>query len=123
MSHHPPEEYNRTFKVTRLRVCARCSGVLLGLAVSLFTWPGHSPLASALPLWLAFLLPLPAVANFVAHEIGVYSSNNAHRILSGVLLGIAVGFAVHGLASHQFLIAALLIAWLAALFPDSWPSE
>ena len=56
-----------------------------------------------------------AVANFVAHEIGAYSSNNAHRILSGVLLGIAVGFAIHGLASHQFLMAALQMAWLAAL--------
>ncbi len=48
-------------------------------------------------------------------RVDTYLSNNAHRIFTGVLLGIAVGFAVHGLVSHQFLMAPLQIAWLAAL--------
>lgn len=82
-------------------------GVLLRLDSRVF--------ASIIPIWVSLLLPLPAVVDFTAHELEWWRSNNPKRLLSGLLLGLAVGIGGYALVRGPALWGAFLIAWLVIL--------
>lgn len=116
LTHHLPEEYDHTLKLGRLHFCARCSGMLVGVIGGFFPWPGQQPaLISIVPLWLSLLLPLPGFTGYVAHLLWNRSISNAQRVLTGIPLGIAMGFVVDGIIRQQFLEAVVQAIWLAIL--------
>ena len=114
-SHHPPCDYDRTFKIASIRICTRCFGVLLGVLTSILLQVNSNILASTIPIWVLFLLPLPAVFDFIAHELDLWRSNNAKRLASGLLLGFAVGVGGCAIFSGDVFLGFLQIAWLAIL--------
>jgi len=108
----------------RLRLCARCSGYLLGFTAP-FLFPSH--LSDPLGLmgsqvqWLVFfLLALPLVLDWVTQSWGLRESSNRVRLATGVLLGMDVFFFSRlGGSLHDvgviFVGASLVVAFIGHL--------
>jgi hypothetical protein len=83
---------------------------------------GYSLMSSVLScthknlIWFSFLFPLPAVADFVAHEIGLWQSNNCYRLISGLFLGTFVGISICNFVCKGLtLFIVLQFLWLVYL--------
>jgi uncharacterized membrane protein len=113
LSHHHEEEYNRTYQLGRVRVCARCLGtypVLLAVLVGLFTM--RAPLAWRWDVPVVLGLTLPALADWAVGRFRPASGSNAVRTLTGVLLGVALG---RSLFVHVQRPLPRVLLWQAAL--------
>jgi uncharacterized membrane protein len=113
LSHHHEEEYNRTYLLGGVRVCARCLGtypVLLAVMVALFklraplTWPWDVPVVLG--------LTVPALVDWAVGRFRPASGSNAVRTLTGVLLGVALG---RSLFIHVQKPLPPVLVWQAAL--------
>ena len=91
LSHHWPDEYDRCVVVAGRHVCRRCLVLYpLSLAVALFvahvaSWPER------LDPWFLWLLPLPAVVEFVAEQLRLVRHSPRRLVLLTVPLAIACG--------------------------------
>ena len=116
LTHHLPEEYDHTLKFGRLHFCARCSGMLFGVVAGFLPWPGQQPaLLPLVTLWVSMLWPLPAFTGYAAHLLWNRGISNAQRVLTGILLGVAIGFVFDRIVRLQILEAAAQAIWLAML--------
>ena len=111
LSHHPLCDSDHTFRIGKVRFCARCTGVATGVAIVISLLVCSRPLQQFLPFWLFLLLPLPASVDFTAHELGKWKSSNFLRFLSGCLLGFSLGWGVFTFLNRGF----ILLAWLVFL--------
>ncbi|MCE9672746.1 DUF2085 domain-containing protein [Myxococcus stipitatus] len=96
LSHHHPDEYNRTYLFGGLRVCARCLGtypVMLAALVALFV--ARAPLRWRWDVPAVLLLTLPALVDWAVGRFRPASGSNAVRSVTGVLLGLALGRSLH----------------------------
>jgi uncharacterized membrane protein len=96
LSHHHEEEYNRTYLLGGVRVCARCLGtypVLLAVMVGLFAV--RAPLAWRWDVPVVLGLTLPALVDWAVGRFRPASGSNTVRTLTGVLLGVALGRALY----------------------------
>lgn len=95
LSHHAPEQHDHCLRVPlpggrTLPVCARCTGIYpVALVLLALQLAGRLDLRATDP-WLVLLLPLPAVAEFLAEQLGAIRGSNALRILTGIPLGVAL---------------------------------
>jgi uncharacterized membrane protein len=96
LAHHPPERFDRCFRVAGIALCARCSGLypalLLGLSALFWTggWP-EQPWESE----VLVLLALPALLDW-AYGLFVYrASGHGRRFLTGALLGLSLARVLH----------------------------
>jgi uncharacterized membrane protein len=91
LSHHPPEELHRTYRLGPVRVCARCAGlypVALGaIALQLgLGAPLHSPLDGPLMALLG-----PGLVDWAVGRFRPRWGSNPWRTFTGVLLGLSLG--------------------------------
>ena len=92
LSHHHPDEYVRTLKLGPLRVCARCLGTYPTLFAAL-----AAQIATRAPLEWRFDGPfslgllLPALVDWALGRFRPKAGSNAVRLITGVLLGMALG--------------------------------
>jgi len=92
LSHHHEDEYNRTYLLGGVRVCARCLGtypVLVAVMGGLFAL--RAPLAWPWDVPVVLGLTLPALVDWAVGRFRPASGTNALRTLTGVLLGAALG--------------------------------
>ncbi len=92
LSHHHPDEDNRTYVLGGVRVCARCLGtypVMLTTLVGLFVLRAPREWRWDVPVVLG--LTLPALVDWAVGRFRPASGSNALRTLTGVLLGLALG--------------------------------
>jgi hypothetical protein len=91
LSHHWPDEYDRCVVVGRRRVCRRClvlypvsllAALVLGLVAS---WPER------LDPWFVWLLPLPAVLEFVAEQLRLVEHSPRRLVVLTVPLAVGCG--------------------------------
>lgn len=91
LSHHPPEELDRCYRVGAVHVCARCLGtypvLFAGLAAQL---AARAPLTHPLDVPLSVLLLLPATLDWAWGRFHPHRFTNGWRTLTGVLLGLAL---------------------------------
>ncbi len=91
LSHHYPADYGRCVLIGGKRVCRRClvlypiAFVALALALAGVRWP------TSLDAVLLVLLPLPAVAEFLAEHLGSGGYRPQLQVPATVPLGIALG--------------------------------
>jgi uncharacterized membrane protein len=90
-SHHAPEEEHKCVRVPGLPpLCSRCLGIYpVMLVVLVLQLAGQFDLAWTDP-WLALLLPLPTVVEFLGEQLGRWKGSNTLRLLLGLPLGIAM---------------------------------
>ena len=113
LSHHHEEEYNRTYLLGGVRVCARCLGtypVLLAVLVALFTV--RAPLSWEWDVPVVLGLTLPALVDWAVGRFRPAGGSNAVRTLTGVLLGVALG---RSLFVHFQKPLPPVLVWQAAL--------
>ena len=105
LSHHPPHHLHRTVALSwgnrRIRLCARCLGILTGalafLALCVFSLlPAFSTSACLL---LVFIAASPAPVDFYLQLIHRRESTNRRRLLTGAAFGASLALALrHALA-------------------------
>jgi uncharacterized membrane protein len=113
LSHHHEEEYNRTYLLGGVRVCARCLGtypVLLAVMVALFK--ARAPLSWEWDVPVVLGLTLPALVDWAVGRFRPGGGSNAVRTLTGVLLGVALG---RSLFIHLQKPLPPVLVWQAAL--------
>ncbi len=91
LSHHPPEEWNRTYRLGGVRLCARCLGTYpVMFAAIAVQFAVGAPLAWTHDgAWSVGLL-LPALLDWAYGRFRPAAGSNALRTLTGVLLGLAL---------------------------------
>ncbi len=113
LSHHHEDEYNRTYLLGGVRVCARCLGtypVLVAVMMGLFAV--RAPLAWDRDVPVVLGLTLPALVDWAVGRFRPASGSNAVRTLTGVLLGAALG---RSLFVHLQKPLPPMLLWQAAL--------
>jgi uncharacterized membrane protein len=113
LSHHHENEYNRTYLLGGVRVCARCLGtypVLLAVMMGLFAV--RAPLAWPWDVPVVLGLTLPALVDWSVGRFRPAGGSNAVRTLTGVLLGAALG---RSLFVHVQKPLPAVLVWQAAL--------
>lgn len=91
LSHHWPSEYDRCVRIGGRHVCRRClvlyplAAACAALAAGGATWPDR------LDPWFLWLLPLPAVLEFVGEHLGVLRYQFRRQVAVTFLLAIACG--------------------------------
>lgn len=92
LSHHPPDELDRCYRVGRFHVCARCLGtypvMFLFIVAQLRL---RFPLEHPDDLIAVVLLTLPATVDWALGRFDPHRFSNAWRTLTGALLGLALG--------------------------------
>jgi uncharacterized membrane protein len=77
-----------------LRLCARCSGYLLGFTVPLLASSHIMKLSESLDvkvlLIACFLMALPYVVDWLTQSWGMRKSSNGMRLITGFLMGMDV---------------------------------
>lgn len=97
-SHACHQEPERSFFIAgqQLAVCARCTGLYTGFALTAVLYPLFTPLRRTNPpqrKWL-FLASVPLVIDFGLGLLGVWQNTHSSRLLTGALLGAVVVFYV-----------------------------
>lgn len=90
LSHHPPSQYDRTLHIGGWRVCARCTGVGIGILIgALFTGTQFAyALKSTWVLGTFALVTLSVgIIAFVLNEAAIRKSNNSERLIFGLIFG------------------------------------
>lgn len=71
-------------------ICARCTGLYAGFLVGIGLFAALRKLReSAIPNWLVIALVLPLVADGITQALGLRTSGNELRFLTGLLAGSA----------------------------------
>ena len=96
ISHHPPSQYNRTFRLFGIRFCTRCTGILFG-TIAMFIVLKGEVISSGLLFPFILLFPIPAILNFTLTELEKIKNNHFQRFSTGFFLGNAIGFIVYDL--------------------------
>ena len=84
LSHHPPSQYCRTYKILGIRFCARCTGISLGLIIGIVID------LSSINFFLLFLFPIPTFVNFLLQERKIIPSINLLKTTLTIPLGIYI---------------------------------
>jgi uncharacterized membrane protein len=92
ISHHSDDELHRTLRVGPVHVCARCFGTYPVLfAVLGVQFAMRAPLSASWDGILAVGSLLPALVDWAIGRFRPAWGNNSVRVLTGVLLGSALG--------------------------------
>lgn len=84
LSHHPPSQYCRTYKILGTRFCARCTGISFGLII------GIAIDLSSINFFLLFLFPIPTFVNFLLQERKIIPSINLLKTTLTIPLGVYI---------------------------------
>jgi uncharacterized membrane protein len=89
-----------------LAVCARCTGIYSGLALTTLLYPLLTPLQRTNPparKWL-FIAAAPLAIDFVLGALGIWENTHWSRLLTGAIFGSGIVFfvmpALAGLSQH-----------------------
>lgn len=92
LSHHHPEEWNRTVVLGGVRLCARCLGTYPVLFAAIAVqFALAAPLVWRGDVALAVALLLPALVDWALGRFRPQRGSNALRFATGALLGLALG--------------------------------
>jgi uncharacterized membrane protein len=105
LSHHPPSQYSRTYCFFGIRICARCSGIVLGMLLSLL-------LSFSLSWYIIVILPLPTFVNFLLQELALIRSVNFLKTILTVPLGFYLFILAKNLINLDLFWVALMIIYL-----------
>jgi uncharacterized membrane protein len=91
LSHHPPDERDRCYRLAGLHVCARCLGTYPVLAAGFFAqFALHAPLSNPLDVPLGVALVVPATLDWAWGRFRPHAFSNLWRTWTGALLGLGL---------------------------------
>lgn len=105
ISHHPPSQYCRTYKILGIRFCARCSGIIIGILL-IFV------LNFNIDWNILILLPLPTFINFLFQELKLVKSLNYLKTFLTIPLGVYLFIMVQRLFELNFILFFIMFMYL-----------
>lgn len=92
LSHHPPDELDRCYRLGAVHVCARCLGTYPVMFAAIVAQVAlRFPLEHPLDVPLCVALVLPATIDWALGRFDPHRFSNAWRTLTGILLGLGLG--------------------------------
>jgi uncharacterized membrane protein len=108
LEHHPPWLRSRCISIgihgRRVHLCARCTGTVIGVISNIVLRSGVCD-----PL-LITALATPATLDWATQKLGYRESSNPIRLLTGYLLGLAVGLSCNTAPSSRIIITFVFAA-------------
>ena len=114
ISHHPPYQFDRTFKILNIRFCVRCTAIFLGILFYVFLL-SYIALPKNFDLLIGFILPIPAILNFMLNELKFLINSNLKRLITGLLLGISIGILIKGFLKGDLILGFAILIWIIIL--------
>ncbi len=92
LSHHPPDELDRCYRLGAVHVCARCLGTYPVMFAAIVAQVAlRFPLEHPLDVPLCVALVLPATIDWALGRFDPHRFSNAWRTLTGIFLGLGLG--------------------------------
>lgn len=82
---HCREDRSFYYKGQKFPICARCTGELVGMIISMF-----SCFFFQLSVRASFLMLIPMIVDGVVQMLTSYESNNRRRLITGILFGYGI---------------------------------
>jgi len=101
LTHHPLSASDHTFYLkfgrTKIYFCSRCSGVILGGLIALFTTYLISKIyqidfSPEIALLLCIILPIPGLTDWGTQRLLLRKSSTESRLFTGFIIGLALHF-------------------------------
>ena len=97
-----------------IRVCARCTGYLVGLLTATYTIGGtlstqFLSLGIRIQSLICLLLMTPLVIDWVGQKWGLRESNNGQRLVTGFLMGLSIFISQYLWVSQEFRIISIVL--------------
>jgi uncharacterized membrane protein len=101
LTHHPISASDHTFYLkfgrTKIYFCSRCSGVILGGLMALFTTYLISKIlqvefSAEIALLLCIILPIPGLIDWGTQRLLLRKSSTGSRLFTGFIIGLALHF-------------------------------
>ncbi len=101
LTHHPLSASDHTFYLkfgrTKIYFCSRCSGVILGGLIALFTTYliykiYQVEFSAEIALLLCIILPIPGLIDWGTQRLLLRKSSTESRLLTGFIIGLALHF-------------------------------
>lgn len=73
------------YKGKQFPICARCTGELIG-----FVFGAVLYIPLRFPVWWAFLMLIPLIADGLIQQFTAYESKNYKRLITGLLFGYGI---------------------------------
>jgi uncharacterized membrane protein len=124
LTHHPVSASDHTFYFkfgrTQIYLCSRCSGVILGGIIALFSTylienifnSGFSP---ELAVLLCIVLPIPGIIDWGTQRLLLRKSTTASRLFTGFIIGNALHF-MSFTNKYYFFILLLVMFYFTIFF-------
>ncbi|MFX0049239.1 MAG: DUF2085 domain-containing protein, partial [Candidatus Hermodarchaeota archaeon] len=101
LTHHPVSASDHTFFLqfgrTKIYFCSRCSGMVIGIIISIFFT--HlvqqildTPFSSELALLIVIIFPLPGLIDWGSQKLLFRKSTTESRLFTGFIIGVAAHF-------------------------------
>ena len=101
LTHHPLSASDHTFYLkfgrTKIYFCSRCSGVIVGGLIALFTTYlifkiYNVEFSAEIALLLCIILPIPGLLDWGTQRLLLRKSTTGSRLLTGFIIGLALHF-------------------------------
>ena len=101
LTHHPISANDHTFYLkfgrTKIYFCTRCSGVIIGGLIALFTTYLTQKIIgidfdAGIALLLCIILPIPGIIDWGTQRLLLRKSTTESRLLTGFIIGLALHF-------------------------------
>ncbi len=101
LTHHPLSASDHTFYLkfgrTNIYFCSRCSGVIIGGLIALFTFYltykiFHVEFSAEFSLLLCIVLPVPGLIDWGTQRLFLRKSTTSSRLFTGFIIGSALHF-------------------------------
>ena len=124
LTHHPVSASDHTFYLkfgrTKIYFCTRCSGVIIGGLIALFTTYLTQKILgiefdARIALLLCLILPLPGIIDWGTQRLLLRKSTTESRLLTGFIIGLALHFMSYTY-DYYFYTMLILIVYFSIFF-------
>jgi len=101
LTHHPASASDHTFYFqfgrTKIYLCSRCSGMVMGIIISIFfthivQQVLDTQFSSELALMIVIIFPLPGLIDWGSQKLLFRKSSTESRLFTGFIIGVAAHF-------------------------------
>ncbi|MFX0003894.1 MAG: DUF2085 domain-containing protein [Promethearchaeota archaeon] len=124
LTHHPLSASDHTFYLkfgrTKIYFCTRCSGVILGGLLALFTTYivykiNQVEFSAEIALLLCIILPIPGLIDWGTQRLQLRRSSTESRLFTGFIIGLALHFMSYT-QKYYFYTILLLTLYFSIFF-------